>query len=440
MLEHLLIGSGAFCAFVGTINLALGWRGPRVDDHPRCRRCRYDLSGIDVPNTCPECGRALTRRRAIRVGRRRRRPVWLGLGVLSLLTGLSVFGYIGFHYARSVDWDPYKPTAWLISDLRNGRLAAWNEVRRRQDDGALSVDQTVTLVGIARNQIAMLPGNRPWRAFRITPFIVQAWLDGHASDADLGVVVRRLTLPLSCSRLGRAGGSIGYSMTETRFGAGWRHRAPLRLVFTVDRVTMDGQSLRHWGALPAFDDPEFVSGVVYLPEDAAGDATLTFHLSVTATPEDRSTDRRWTGQVTAGHDVLIDWFPEEPIDEVEADLWPSEYWPLRKVSGRLWRDMYGHVRPAASLWLGSPPAPSVAFDVFWRIGDEEVKVESFTYAARERRKQQYFLATLDDLDPSITHVDVIYRSNRALANMHAGLETMWVGELRWEDVEVVWPE
>lgn len=434
-MTKLAIAAG--CALViGAILTVRGWCGPRIDDHPRCRRCRYDLSGIDDPQTCPECGRALTRRRAVRHGRRRRRRVVLVFGVLLLLLGATGGGMVGVDRAKSIEWDPHKPTWWLTSDLRNGRLRAWNELRRRQNHDALSVDQTVTLVGIARDQIALAPWN-PLNEYGPLAFIEQAWIDGHADDGDLDTTLSRLPVSLTVQRSGRTGGSLGYSMFVRRSA---RVESLLQLATTLDRVTIDDQPVRHWHGLCGITDAMEEGGVVFIPEDVSGAHVVTFHLLVTVMPQDQAADRRWTFSRTTSRRVQIDWFPEEHIDEVDAELWPAKFWPQRLASGRLWRDEYGLLRPPTSTWGSTPPAPNVAFDVFWRVGDREFKVESFTYSVAGRTKQQYFLALLDDFDPSITHVDVIYRSNRDLANMHAGLETMWVGELRWENVEVVWPE
>lgn len=39
--------------------LIRGWRGKRIDDHPLCRACGFDLSGNSDAKSCPECGAAL---------------------------------------------------------------------------------------------------------------------------------------------------------------------------------------------------------------------------------------------------------------------------------------------------------------------------------------------------------------------------------------------
>src|SRR3954452_1890745 len=60
-------------------------RGQRVNDHPICRRCGFDLFGKPAESTvCSECGADLNRRRAVRVGQREPRA-WLLRGALPVL-------------------------------------------------------------------------------------------------------------------------------------------------------------------------------------------------------------------------------------------------------------------------------------------------------------------------------------------------------------------
>ena len=54
----LLLSAALLAAFLGGAVLCIGGlRGIRVDDHPLCRRCGYDLVGhAERPARCPECG------------------------------------------------------------------------------------------------------------------------------------------------------------------------------------------------------------------------------------------------------------------------------------------------------------------------------------------------------------------------------------------------
>ncbi len=98
----------------GLMLLIIGWRGRRIDEHPLCRRCGYDLLGCAQALNCPECGRDLQRRRgAIRIGHRRRRWITLSMGVLLVLLALGGGGLTGFAAARNFDWNTIKPLALL---------------------------------------------------------------------------------------------------------------------------------------------------------------------------------------------------------------------------------------------------------------------------------------------------------------------------------------
>ncbi len=60
-------------SLIGLILFIRCWRGKRIDDHPLCRRCRYDLIGTPEPRkTCPECGTDLTDSHALVIGSRKR--------------------------------------------------------------------------------------------------------------------------------------------------------------------------------------------------------------------------------------------------------------------------------------------------------------------------------------------------------------------------------
>lgn len=78
---------------LGLVLLVMGVRGRRINDHPVCRGCRFDLVGIyPAVQTCPECGRGL-RSSMVRTGvrRRRRRMAILG-GILTLAGVIAAAG------------------------------------------------------------------------------------------------------------------------------------------------------------------------------------------------------------------------------------------------------------------------------------------------------------------------------------------------------------
>lgn len=90
---------------LGVLMLVLGVRGRRIDQHPVCRKCGYDLSGTAaVSSTCPECGRDLsTRTRAVRVGNRKKRRRLIVCGAAAAVLALVVGGLWTFQESRGFD-------------------------------------------------------------------------------------------------------------------------------------------------------------------------------------------------------------------------------------------------------------------------------------------------------------------------------------------------
>jgi hypothetical protein len=132
-----MIGSGfmstaTLLAFVGGLVLLwLGWRGRRLDDHPWCRRCKFDLYGRWPGATvCPECGSVLNRPRAVRTGHRRKRPVLLLTSAIILTPLFVPAGQNLWHEAVTLDSIRIAPTWWLVRSAEDSNSAsAWRAIR-----------------------------------------------------------------------------------------------------------------------------------------------------------------------------------------------------------------------------------------------------------------------------------------------------------------------
>ncbi len=121
----------------GLALLVLGWRGRRIDDHPWCVACRFDLFALpQSTRTCPECGAEIQQPGAVRVGQRRRRPIWIALGALLIGFG-SVVG--GINLFTGISFTAYKPAWVLLWELSHEPLplatAAGAEIERRIQAG-----------------------------------------------------------------------------------------------------------------------------------------------------------------------------------------------------------------------------------------------------------------------------------------------------------------
>lgn len=115
----------------------------RRGDEPRCRSCGYNLTGISSER-CPECGQALVGGAVVR-GTRRRRPLLAVCGLLCFALGAAPFSDRAYQHFRRVDWYQFKPTGWVIGDLRSAqpktRLRAKQYLRKRFDDDRISRGQ-----------------------------------------------------------------------------------------------------------------------------------------------------------------------------------------------------------------------------------------------------------------------------------------------------------
>lgn len=170
-------------ALLGAWAIVLGWRGRRIDDHPSCRKCHFDLSGSPaLPATCPECGRDLSRRRGIAVGQRGRRPIVVGIGVVLLLLAVTTGGLTIYSRMSPINWYAHMPAWWLVGDLSSGDgaqvEAALGELVKREEAGELSARYRGALTdhlfesvipGLLKTKVEWAPGiERAWRAGELT--------------------------------------------------------------------------------------------------------------------------------------------------------------------------------------------------------------------------------------------------------------------------------
>ncbi len=131
-------------ALAGTVLFWRCWRGKRIDDHPLCRRCRYDLTGTPKPRiSCPECGAALTTDKALIIGNRKRRTGTAVIAGLATLASAALLVLVTSNTANNVNLNPYKPLWWLRIDARDTNSfitcsAALDEIGYRIATGKVS--------------------------------------------------------------------------------------------------------------------------------------------------------------------------------------------------------------------------------------------------------------------------------------------------------------
>jgi hypothetical protein len=211
-----VFGALGVVLLLGVVLAVLGLRGVRTDDHPLCRRCRFDLTGRAPGSTrCPECGGNLSSSLAIVVGHRRRRRGPLVAGLAIVLPSLLVLGLLGWRAAANVDWRSTEPT-WLLLRQAGSADATWRtpalrEVNRRV--GQFDTGRWDAVVAAATAYEA--DANRPWDTMwgnlfapvtanpRPSPAVWAAYVDGLAKQATSSNGARRTAaLDELLSRLG----------------------------------------------------------------------------------------------------------------------------------------------------------------------------------------------------------------------------------------------
>lgn len=118
----ILLVLGISLLALGLFLLVLWHRSRRAGTTPHCRKCDYNLTGLDLlvspPPRCPECGSVLRGRRIVCGDRVRRRAAFAGI-VAVLLLGVALVGRGLGPSLSSLYW-AWKPADLLIFDLDSG--------------------------------------------------------------------------------------------------------------------------------------------------------------------------------------------------------------------------------------------------------------------------------------------------------------------------------
>jgi len=140
---------GLVPAAIGVVLLLWAVRGRKIDDHPRCRKCGYNLHALDRMDTpCPECGACVSSPRTIRIGSRKRRLKALALAIVLLVVTapiLSVKSYLAYSGTTWIEHAPYSVLRWQAKNADPAqRTQIVEELLERHQLGVVS-DKQVTV-------------------------------------------------------------------------------------------------------------------------------------------------------------------------------------------------------------------------------------------------------------------------------------------------------
>lgn len=438
----------AHSIIAGVVLFVLGFRGRRLNDHPVCRTCRFDLFGLpDDTAHCPECGRDITSPRARRMGVRKRRPVVLTLGVVLLVIGLGLGGVFTWSRARNVDWNPYKPTWLLLWETGTSNAARLdsviNELHARWLRGELSDAAVQTLIadGLARQG----DSNATWPV-QWSNLIEDAILQGKVSKEDAARYFQQaIQATIDWRQRIHSGTSwpVRVSMSEDRAGDGSSSQRQLWLRRRIKTLRVGDVDLA-----PAMRGS--ISGGTF---SRGGRSASSIAMPLSLPDGTYEVDARWTlSIVLRGNDLdaasaLAEWevrqtglleivSPDVPLvvlstNDRDREVVSSS---IERIRLRLITSPDGRAELFGTIEMGPSPV-AIAADVIARIGDREWVIGRIVHTGVT--SQHFSLGQgnrLTDFPIDAMHATIILRPSVEAAMTDPVINTIWAEPI---DVPVV---
>lgn len=231
----------------GLLLLIAGRRGKRIDDHPVCRGCGFDLVGTHEPipdkhPKCPECGT----RREPRVGNRQRRGKLALAGVLLMLTSIGVAGVWGYGQFGAAQLAQIKPMWLLRFEARSGTSntadLALGEMILRFQNGSLTpataellMDDAVAHGPAGNPALVNVPLGSKWDTLA-----AKLMLAGHGTDAErVAVTESWFENRVELRPQVRVGEPVPIRIHTNRLGPPWPRQSFLEI--DNGQITIDGK-------------------------------------------------------------------------------------------------------------------------------------------------------------------------------------------------------
>ena len=440
-------------------------RGRRVDDHPLCRRCRYDLCGTaSLPTVCPECGRALTKPRSVRIGHRRKRWVTVAIAVLMLAASVGVGGLVSWQKGKDYDWNRAKPVWWLKRDASGDDPArvqtALTEMLRRVNEKTLWSGQVEDLVDLAL--VAQGDTTTPWMA-EWGEIIEQAWTQGHVTDAQLARYLRQMVedaYTLRTRNRVRQGTGLPYQLRRNGFRCA--RRSIFRMLLIRGPIEFAGQTGAGGNGLFR-PSPSGGGGSGRTMKVEAEPGEYEFQMTLRAllmTPEEGEalagkrapgSNRRdvdaaktlaeFTTTLVQNVEVAP---PDVPVVELVEDeeLTDAVHASIISPGARIRLDWSAMYDVTVDMKITARPPIDVAFDIFLRGYENGSPIGSLAApdaAPSHRRGGSLSVYDLPELHPGVTRIDLTLRPSTLLAErQYGGFERIWGGDILIDDVPVHW--
>ena len=402
---------------------------------PHCSKCNYTLTGLDS-DRCPECGQPLSPTTTVH-GERPRHPILGALGSLLLLLAIANTAII--LAGDNVNWYRYKPTAWVIQDAADPAPAlaqkAWAELQRRMQDNDLTESQHNELT-----EIALAEQAKPSAGPIGQPLL--DYLGGRAADGKLSkaqqdrFVDQGTKFTLAVRERVAKGDPAYYRVSYSGRGpaSGWWSK------LGVKEIRIDGKTVQkggHGSSGSSFGGGGRGAIGSEVKFDEPGPHTMEVLVEQTVrhgnqpNPDQGTLFLTRTIPLKADFTVLPD-APPDFIKLVRDKPTPEELQNLIRVrSAVLLPDAeYLHLN------LECAPLPiGIAFDVFIRVDDQELKLGTI----RLPRNEQMGFGLGQQIVKKFgrpKELTVILRTSDYAARRSVDLYEIWDGELVFEDFPV----
>ena len=418
--------------------LLVGFRGRRVDDHPLCRWCGFDLVGIPASSgACSECGADLRADRAIRTGHRARRAGMIALSLVLLVPSLLWIGVVGYAAATDVEWIACKPVWWLLRDANMDR-ASMSELLKRLGTKKLSASEIDQVVAEALSfQVnASATWNPGWGEF-----VEQARLKGSVAEPQWARYLKQSVMLGMRARPVIARGDpvwVEVMLKELRLGNTWKPD-----IFGVETSRrIDGRQCAS-AAVGGFtfrakDSGQQASGSLLRPDEKviAALAAGTKKLSVTYEVE----MSRFNGQTTPATQQQLDAtfeLRESPPATVSVE---SDEAARRDITERAFRNRppsatyFNSGDAVLTLIISAPAAYDLAYDVSVRLPDGAERKLSSIAVRRGSTQAARCIGSIGRLAPDAKTIDVILRPSVDVALQTFNLDRLCAGEIRMDAI------
>lgn len=470
----MILVAGLVLMIIGGCVLASGLRGRLLNAHPHCRGCGFDLHGIErVSGTrCPECGRLIsTSGSSVRIGRRKKSPAVVVLGLLLTLIGTGGVSYPLWSQIpawKNINWYEHLPESMVIKMTIQGNKDARTVINDRLIPGEVSEDGLASLTDHA---LGLLDDDSvPWDEWwgdvivwcmltsRMTHEQVGAFAEAtmyaelrtrpaiRASDESIGY-----TLGVYGDQRGAAVSFLPTKNLDARVAKDWERYSGRRNPWSIEvsiqqiwidkppRIEMSGawMNLSEW--VPV-DEAYFEhAALVRIPEGSQTSITLSSNARFTL-KHDGNEVHTWDQPLTVSVEQSEDEIQYvEPVADPDAiDRYVSTLsasyvqYPRNRMLGRLIEGtkdcQWARTIIVHSLENPLDGSVSALFDLYVRVDDEEILFTSLDQRAdqslefeRGRSESRNMLDYFDQNPEHWSraeeqgHVDIILRPNPDLA-------------------------